>query len=104
MAISADFLVAIDSRAWTAETFRLERVMHGLADQLEELVDVSPVPEWLMGQVSEATESVRGTGQAIHEAVVNAMLAVVDVSQCSKETRRILEIQREYEALLQQRR
>ena len=41
MAVLVDSRMTINERrAWTAETFRLERFMHGLADQLEELVQI----------------------------------------------------------------
>ena len=100
MAVLIDSRMTVNERrAWTAETFRLERVMYGLAEQLEELVDLGPLPEWLMGRVVEATESVRQGGLGIHEAVVNAMLALVDVPQRSKEARRILEILKEQDAV-----
>jgi len=83
-------MTANERRAWTAETDRLQRAMYKLRDRIDTLIDLGPVPEWLVDDVSEAVGAITVAASSVRDSVANCMRALVDVDQRSRETRRLV--------------
>ena len=77
-------LTTNEKRMWIAETDRLERLIHSLRCRLDALIELGPVPEELVDEVSEAVGAITRMESSVIASVANCMRALVDVDQRSR--------------------